>query len=261
MKEGAPHEVEISFSVAEAEQPQTVCSAPVLPAFEWNRPIENFGKSDVDEFRLMILKAALDLRPQGKVPLYLFRIRTLADLAARFPRVRPSHSDPGGELAAFLRAVRFPPEISIAFDLQDTVIEWWAALVPKNDWSQACAAIEHDLNKPSLEQRFGLSYDAARLLEWILALRPEDMLGPWSPVVEDRLKSEIGVRAEWPADNLPALFQMLVDEINAKTDQLLSLQPWNEQGRTKSRIKVGVKPAEDDTLAAAHDSGVAARLA
>lgn len=63
------------------------------------------------------------------------------------------------------------------------------------------------------------------------------MLGPWTPVVEPVMGSQIGVTAKWPEENLPALLQLLVEEITEKTPFALGLVPWKEHGQVRNRIK------------------------
>ena len=38
---------------------------------------------------------------------------------------------------------------------------------------------------------------AAALLEWIVGLRPEEYLGRLTPVVEDHLELDIGIKTDW----------------------------------------------------------------
>ncbi len=220
-------------------------------SLRWDRPIHDFGRCDVDAFREWILSALRTGPKEGKSPFFVFRIRTRAELAACLPRLEITRFNPGGTLAEFLRALRLPEGLALAFDLREETDVWWCAVVPDTSWPEALKAVEDERAKPTLEQRFGLSYDAARLLEWIESVPQEQFLGSWTPVVEPRLKPEVGLRADWPKDNLPALFQFLIDEINAKTAYQLSIQPWREQGQDWTRIKVARKANEDQELTAA----------
>ena len=67
---------------------------------------------------------------------------------------------------------------------------------------------------------------AARLLGWVQTIQPEQMLGCFTPVIEDQRERGIGIASPWGNDNFPAYLQMLVDEINEKTHYNLRLQPW-----------------------------------
>ena len=57
-------------------------------------------------------------------------------------------------------------------------------------------------DQPTLEVRYGISRDAAKLLEWIEGLRDKDYLGKWTPTVEDQLEKKIGIQCPWDSANL-----------------------------------------------------------
>mgnify|MGYP001258160766 CR=1 FL=1 len=196
------------------------------------------SKAAIDEFRRSLIDLAVGSRLEGVAPLYLFRVHTRQDLARVLPKTDLGTYGLGGSIAEMLVAARLPSALKLSYDLSRHAFEWWVAIHPSLDWASARKAIAEDLARPSYEQRFGLSYDAARLLEWIDSRKPDEMLGNWTPVVEPRIESEIGFTNDWPTENIAALIQMLVDEINAKTGYELSLQPWKEHGEVHTRIKV-----------------------
>jgi len=101
---------------------------------------------------------------------------------------------------------------------------------------------------PPLRQKYGLSEHGAALLKWIVGLRPEDYLATLTPVVEDHLKLDIGIKTDWPEENIPAYLAMLVEEINEKTEFGLLLQPWRKHGDLETRIRVKKKPSEMDSV-------------
>ncbi len=214
----------------------------------WKGSIERFGKADLDGFRDALFQHAIEQQPKGAGALLLYSLQTVAQVQHCFPSWRQGHYETGGLLAAFLKAVRLPPCVALSFDLSQKTQQWWIALVPKPDWESALRAICEEESRPTTEQRLGLSADAARLYEWIEALRPSDYLGAWTPVVEDLIESEIGITAKWPSDNFPALIQMLSDEISAKTQYQLTLQPWNALGHVKTRLKVVKKAPQAEAL-------------
>ena len=193
----------------------------------------------------MVLKK----HPAGSEPLYLFKAHTPAGLAQAFPKLSLKRYDASGALCGLLRTVRLPEGLRLAYDLQDSAPEWWTAVEPTTSWPEAIVSIEAFLKRRTPEQQFGLSYDAARLLEWIESRDKKEMLGTWTPVVEPAVTREIGIVAEWPEENPPALFQMLVDEINDKTIYQLGLQPWKEQGQIRTRIKVAKRTSKRENLA------------
>ena len=77
----------------------------------------------------------------------------------------------------------------------------------------------------SAGENYGLSDDAAALFQWISDLRPDQYLGNLTPIVEECLERDIGLKPSWPEKNIAAYFEMLVEEINEKTDFDLRVQP------------------------------------
>lgn len=84
-------------------------------------------------------------------------------------------------------------------------------------------AIEEEMRGPTLEARYGLLPDAARLLEWLERLDPKRLQGAWTPPVEDCNTREIGLQQTGGEENLPFYLQILVDEINEKTPYRVTL--------------------------------------
>ena len=70
----------------------------------------------------------------------------------------------------------------------------------------------------------------------------------------------IGFLTEWPKDNIPALLQMLVDEINEKTAYSLSQQPWRATRELQTRIRVAKlradTPLDREPIALARKRGI-----
>ena len=169
-------------------------------------------------------------------------------MAAVFPQLTAKRYYASGPICELLRAVRLPGRIQIAFDLEDSAPEWWAAIVSSDSWENEVKSIQEFQQRPTPEQTFGLTSDAARLLEWIESRRAKEMLGAWTPVVEPAIDTDIGFTSDWPEENRPAFLQMLTDEINDKTPYHLTLQPWKEQGQMLTRIKVAKKNLDRKTL-------------
>jgi hypothetical protein len=155
-----------------------------------------------------------------------------------------------GAIAEFLGTVPLNESVEHAYDFRDGVPCWYFALRPKTDWKTSLSAIEAELAQPCLAERLGISADAAKLIEWIESLRHDELLGCYTPIVEDECERRIGIESPWDDDeNFPAYLQMLVDEINEKTDYRLRVQPWKRYASFKSRIRVGrEKPDLDDVL-------------
>ncbi len=134
------------------------------------------------------------------------------------------------------------------FDFRDGAKYWFFAVRPKTDWAAALQAIGDELSRPGLDEQYGISTDAAKLLSWIKALPADQYTGPWTPVVEDARDRLIGISSPWSEANFPAYLQMLTDEINERTDYHLTLQPWQHHSQPKTRIRVAKKRSELDEV-------------
>lgn len=69
-----------------------------------------------------------------------------------------------------------------------------------------------------------------------------------TPIVEDSARKWIGIEFPWNQENAAVYLQLLIDEINERTDYELRLQPWREYAQVKSRICVRRKPTQMDRL-------------
>ena len=119
---------------------------------------------------------------------------------------------------------------------------------PREDWTASLDAIRKFLSRPSLEEQYRISSDAAKLLSWIQGLLTRCFTGLWTPVVEEARERWIGISCPWAEENFAAYLQMLLDEINQSTDYHLTLQPWHHYGRLKSRIRVDRKRSDVNEL-------------
>jgi hypothetical protein len=249
--EGTSYDSELMLKITDRKSPVKDHELATITNLKWPHGLGDLKKSDIDRFRATVLDLIMSAARTDAEPFYLFKVHTADALTAVFPKLELSRYSSSGPVCALLRSLRLPEGVRIAYDLQDAVPEWWAALAPVPSWPVALQSVKDYLGRPTLEQRFGLSGDAARLVEWIETRNPKEMLGTWTPVVEPRISGEIGFQTEWPEENLPAFLQMLADEINGKTAYQLSLQPWKEEGKVRTRIKVEKKRTSTETLAQA----------
>jgi ankyrin repeat protein len=260
-QEGPLKEEEMQITITSRQDPTARAALKTVVNFRWNDGFDHKKKADVDRFRDAILDLVLERDPPGIEPLYLFKAHTPAGLAKAFPKLSLKRYEASGALCGLLHALRLPEGLRLAYDLQDSASEWWAAVAPATSWPEAIVSVQAFRKRLTPEQHFGLSHDAARLLEWIESRDKKEMLGSWTPVVEPAVTREIGLLSEWPEENLAALFQMLVDEINDKTIYQLGLQPWKEQGQIRTRIKVAKRASKHESMAqtiarAAKETGI-----
>ena len=114
------------------------------------------------------------------------------------------------------------------YDFDDGSDAWHLRVLPRENWQDTLKAIEDLRSKPTLKQRYGLNSHSAKLLEWIKGLTEKEFLQEWTPVVEDALEKEIGIKCPWNDRNFSAYIQLLIDEINDKTPYDLKIQPWKD---------------------------------
>jgi hypothetical protein len=91
-----------------------------------------------------------------------------------YPFVR--HSD-GHKIAEFIAEVPLHREINVEYDLRDDSDKWFVRLVPAVAWESILQPLEELRNQPRLEERYGISRDAAQLLEWIEGLQEKEYQG------------------------------------------------------------------------------------
>ena len=75
-------------------------------------------------------------------------------------------------------------------------------------------------------------------------MRSRDYLLGTTPEVEDRLEQDMGIKTEWRDENLRAFLELLVEEINEKTEFKLTTIPWRRYSRETTRILVKKKETD-----------------
>ena len=66
--------------------------------------------------------------------------------------------------------------------------------------------------------------------------------------MEEAREEWIGISCPWAEENFVAYLQLVLDEINERTDYCLTLQPWHHYGRVQSRIRVDRKRSDVDKV-------------
>jgi hypothetical protein len=183
----------------------------------FNGNLEHYTKDDLDAWRHLIHKHIFELQPAGAEPITLLWIDDRAELERVFPCFPFGRHSDGEKIAKFLSEIRVSPEIKIGCDFRSEADAWFARLVPAKSWESTVQALRDLRDQPSLEVRYGISRDAAKLLEWIEHLRDKDYLGKWTPTVEDELEKKIGIKCPWDGANLPAYLTELLSELNDRT--------------------------------------------
>jgi hypothetical protein len=213
------------------------------PVFNGN--LDHYTKDDLDGWRDLIHNHLLDSQPTGTDSIPLLWIDDRAELERVFPSFPFGRHSEGDKIAKFVSEIRVHPEIKISYDFRSETDVWFARLVPAKSWESTVQALRDLRDQPTLEVRYGISRDAAKLLEWIEGLRDKDYLGKWTPTVEDELEKKIGIQCPWDSANLPAYLTELLSELNDRTPYELTLQPWKCYSEHKHRIRVSQKKSDE----------------
>ncbi len=212
--------------------------------------LEACGKREFDHWRDFIHAHLLKTRPAGKAPVHLVWIESRAQMRHIFPELVVERYGPEDKLAEFWNHVALHPDIITSHDFRDEAEAWFVNLRPRENWEEVLESLAQIAGQPTLRDKYGLSSDAAKLLEWIEQLPPESFEGKWTPVVEDEDELHIGLSCPWEEENFSSYVQLLIEEINERTAYDLRLQPWRDGSDIKTRIRVAKRySAEDELLA------------
>ena len=206
-------------------------------------PLDADRKSDRDSLRRLLYNELLRARPEGTDAFFLFTISSREELDRCLPRFTS-----GDNLVRFFHALTVHDSLKKSYDFRSGAKCWFVAFSPAANWPATLKALEEETSQPGVAERYGVSPDAAKLLEWIQAVPKDRFTGPWTPIVEDAVERWIGIRCPWGDENFAAFLQMLLDELNDRTEYDLSLQPWRQHGAIKSRIRVRRKRSTLDDL-------------
>lgn len=175
----------------------------------------------------------------------------ICDLGTRkqvkhFLKPVPEESGRWGPLPAFLKSLRLLPGIELNWRFEDGPGPWLILCQPSKDvtWARLKDTLRAKAQEIPLEKRYALSADSRALLRWIEELGPQEFLLSLTPPVESVMKTEIGIAMGWGEDNLRAYIEVLLEEINERTDFRLRTVDWKHYGSTVTRILV--KRKEDD---------------
>jgi hypothetical protein len=234
---------EVSLSDA---PPKKTIPERLNPVFNGN--LDHFTKDDLDDWRDLIHNHLLDSQPTGTDPIPLLWIDDRAELERVFPSFPFGRHSDGDKIAKFLSEIRMHPGIKIGYDFRSETDVWFAQLAPAKSWEVTLQGLRDLRDQPTLEIRYGISRDAAKLLEWIEGLHDKDYLGKWTPIVQDELEKKIGIKCPWDSANLPAYLAELLSELNERTSYDLTLQPWKCYSEYKHRIRVSQKKSDEAVL-------------
>lgn len=202
--------------------------------------------ADVDRAREVISKTLLCLGPSGVKPLSIVAISSRSELLRVFPKL--STEKASDTLFSIFSALTLKG-LRIGCDFRNKAEAWTVITGPKRTWEIALVGIRQEMSQPSLEVRYGIGPEAAKLLHWMETLPQEKrLLGRVTPVVEDAAEKWIGIKCPWSEENTSVYLRLLIDELNDRTPYSFELVPWVECGRHKSRIIISRKKGQVDQI-------------
>ena len=111
-------------------------------------------------------------------------------------------------------------------------------------WKEIKARLAAKASEIPIEKRYSLNADSRALLKWILDLRRDECLMGMTPPVEEHLERDIGIKTKLGEQNVRAYLELLVEEINEKTEFNLRIIGWHHYGKENSRILVKKEEAD-----------------
>jgi len=205
----------------------------------------HYTRTDVEQAAKRLHELILKGTPNGNEPLYLLSISSYQEFRQFFP----GEGDPRiKELVEFLEAMPLNPSVRLTYDFRDYARRWFISVTPKVDWASSLSAISDEISQPGLQERLGISTDAAKLLRWVERLPVDKLVGRLTPVVEEDCEKRIGIKCPWDSKNFPTYIQLLIEEINEKTDYDLKALPWHNYAYVYTRLLVGRKKTDLDDI-------------
>lgn len=174
----------------------------------------------------------------------LFEIHSRAELERVLPAMANDESLTPNKLEKFLEDVRLPRGLRPAATLDNEARVGWllgAALEEGWTWELATASIQETRNRKDPAKTYGLSADAAKLLNWIWDLHDSEIHMGMTPCVESASRDRIGIKDLQYHQNSETTLQLLIDEINEKTSNQLRLMPWSHYSSKEHRVLIRQK--------------------
>jgi hypothetical protein len=169
----------------------------------------------------------------------LFEIHSRVELVRALPAIATDESLTPYKVDRFLKDVRLPRGLRPAAILDDEASVGWilgAVLEDGWTWQRAKESIHEKRNRVDPAKTYGLSADAAKLLNWIWGLHDSEIQLGMTPCVESAASDRIGIKDLQYNQNSETNLQLLIEEINEKTSYQLRILPWNHYSSKEHRI-------------------------
>jgi len=187
--------------------------------------------------------------PSAKQSVGIFDICDRKTLSKSFGK-RPPHYERHWSPSEFFELLRLVDGIEIRYNFADGFGPWLVVcqLEEGITWGDVKARLIARAQEIPLEKRYNLSADARALLQWILELRKDEFLLQMTPAVEEHLDTEIGIQAQRDEENTKAYLELLVEEINQRTEFRLRTIAWHKYGGSATRILFQTKETDLDSV-------------
>lgn len=233
--------------VAEASSPPPLCPAAPNPIFRYQGPSAGVHHA----FLRFVQRQLLEFKPRGTDPQSLWAFDSLRE----WWRCQPDCGEEDGkyqvQLAGLLDGCVVHPDVKFRANFDYHAYAWTVQCETTRRWEDVLPEIERRLTERDVGEQYALSAESASLLRWIRNQPSDKLLLGCTPVVEDAIRSrELRLGAEWPRENLPALVEVLCDEVTRKTPFTLKRVGWKSYSEEQSRIHVSENVPTDTTVIA-----------
>lgn len=212
--------------------------------------VGELGHRELERFRSWFYGEVLGSGfPEGREVIGILDVRDRKTLCSIFNRL-PKDCGKYGPLPDFFDSVRMMEGMELRRSFEDGGGPWLVIcqLQEGVTWREIKAQLKAKAKDIPLEKKYNLSPDSRALLKWILELRTDEYLLRMTPPVEDVLDTEIGIEVEWDDENLRAYLELLVEEINEKTEFRLRTINWHKYSQAVTRILVQRREVELDEV-------------
>ncbi len=218
------------------ESPSSKAEPPLNPVM-WEMP-ENPNFQGLQEARRFFEEIILASgRGDDSRPLRVLHVDTRKEVKRCFPFVLPRW--PEYRFDRFLAQVPAILGIEISYSFEGKAGPWTLSLhLLDGTWADAIRAIRAARDEVPLEQRYGLSGDAARVLRWLQGLPPRRLFHGLSPTVEDHIEVEIGLDDSKWEGNHATMLGLLAEEISEKTPYRVRTVHWQWYAHPRTRLRI-----------------------
>lgn len=231
--------------VSRTEEPPPLCPAAPNPVFRYSGDAAGVHLA----FKHFLQEQLIALNPADSAGLRLWAFDSWASYWRCFPDQGKDEGEYPNSLHDLLQGCVVHPDVSLGWRLGYHDYVWTVGCSSSRPWSEVLPEIQQAVVEPDVIERYGLSAEAANLLRWVRGLPKSALLLGCTPIVEEAIREKkVRLGDGWPSDNLPALIDLLCEEVTRQTPFDLRPVPWksNYSGfQTRVRVTKASKPEPD----------------